>query len=198
MNAVVAISGSRRSARAAIARCRRGGVLDRRVVVDRHEDVHALGAAGLHRAGEPDVVERLAHEVGDATAIANASPSGGSRSSTRCVTWSGRSARHERGVVLDRALVREPEQRAPVVAQRVRDVALRRLGPARRPSCTQSGVYFGHVLLHERLLAAVHADHRQRPVLEHGDDAVAHRVEVVDEVALGRARRRRTAAGRGS
>ena len=42
------------------------------------------------------------------------------------------------------------------------------------------------VLLHERLLAAVHPDHRQRPVLEHRDDPVAHRVEVVDEVALGR------------
>ena len=42
------------------------------------------------------------------------------------------------------------------------------------------------VLLHERFLAAVDADHRQRPVLEHGDDAVAHGVEVVDQVALGR------------
>jgi len=30
------------------------------------------------------------------------------------------------------------------------------------------------------------ADHRQRPVRQPGDDPVADRVEVVDEIALGR------------
>ena len=40
---------------------------------------------------------------------------------------------HERRVVLDRALVGEPQQRAAVVAQRVRHLALRRLGPDRAP-----------------------------------------------------------------
>ena len=52
---------------------------------------------------------------------------------------------------------------------------------------TQSGVYFGHVLLHERRLAAGHPDHRQRPVAQLGEDPVVHAVEVVDEVTLGRA-----------
>ena len=35
-------------------------------------------------------------------------------------------------------------------------------------------------------LPGPHAHHRQRPLLELGDDPVGHRVEVVDEVALRR------------
>ena len=93
--------------------------------------------------------------------------------------------RDQRGVVLDRPLVGEPQERAPVVAQRVRHVALRRLGPHRDGADPLRRV-LGDVLLHERLLAAVDADHRERAVLQRGEDAIAHRVEVVDEVALGR------------
>ena len=37
----------------------------------------------------------------------------------------------QRGVVLDRALVGQPQQRAPVIAQRVAHLALGRLGPHR-------------------------------------------------------------------
>ena len=100
---------------------RRGRVLERRV-----------GRRRARRRGRPwrrsssprrraRRRERLPHEVRDRDhARRSASPSGGSRSSTRCVMRSGRSDRDQRRVVLDRALVREPQQRAPVVAQRVR------------------------------------------------------------------------------
>jgi len=44
------------------------------------------------------------------------------------------------------------------------------------------GRVFRDVLLHERLLPAMDAYHRERTVLECGDDPVVHRVEVVDEV----------------
>ena len=93
----------------------------------------------------------------------------------------------ERGVVLDGPLVREPDQRAAVVAERVRDLALRRLGPDARRLHPVRRV-LRHVLLHERLLAAMDPDHRERSVLEHRDDPVAHAVEIVDEIALGRVR----------
>ena len=93
---------------------------------------------------------------------------------------------HQRRVVLDGPLVGEPQQRPAVVAQRVGHLALRRLGPQRHRAHPVRRV-LRHVLLHERVLAAMHADHRQRPVAEHGQDAVRHGVEVVDEVALRRA-----------
>ena len=126
---------------------RRGRVLHRRLRVDRHEHVHALGAARLHGAGEADVGERLAHEVRRPRPPARTpSPSGGSRSSTRWVARSRRSARRQRRVVLDGPLVGEPQQRPAVVAQRVGHRALRRLGPQRHrraptPACT-SGTFF--------------------------------------------------------
>ena len=64
-NAVVAIFGSSCSARAAMARVAAADILERRLAVDGHEDVEALGPARLDRSGEPDVGERLAHEPGD-------------------------------------------------------------------------------------------------------------------------------------
>ena len=116
-------------------RARRGGdVFDRRAGVDRDEHVHALGAARLDRAlagrrrrapggrgGRREPPSRsvvavgrveVEHEVGHAVGTVGA---------------------HQRRVVLDGALVREPQQRAPVVAQRVGHLALRRLGPDGRP-----------------------------------------------------------------
>ncbi len=48
----------------------------------------------------------------------------------------------EARVVLDGALVREPQQRPPVVAQRVGHLALGRLRPD-VTVCTQDGVYLG-------------------------------------------------------
>ena len=85
-NAVVATSGSSSSARRAIARVAAAAVVGRRPVGDRHEDVHALRAAALHRTGEADVGQRPAHEMGGRDRRRRTpSPSGGSRSRTRCV-----------------------------------------------------------------------------------------------------------------
>ena len=92
---------------------------------------------------------------------------------------------HEGRVVLDGALVGEPQQRAAVVAQRVGHVPLRRLGPQLHRAHPRRRV-LRDVLLHEGFLAAVDPDHRQRPVFEHGKDPVAHRVQVVHQVPLGR------------
>ena len=94
---------------------------------------------------------------------------------------------HESRVVLHRALVGEPQQRAAVVAQRVRHFPLRGLRPELHRTNPVGGV-LRDVLLHERLLTAVDPDHRQRPVLQLGDDPVANTVEVVEQVPLGRVR----------
>src|SRR5579859_6787857 len=91
------------------------------------------------------------------------------------------------GVVLDRALVGEPHQRAPVVAERVPDLPLGRHGPHGHGADPRRRVV-RHVLLHERRLPAAHPDHRQRPVGQPRHDKRGHRVQVVDQVALGRAR----------
>ena len=89
-------------------------------------------------------------------------------------------------MVLHRPLVREPQQRAPVVAERVRDLALGRLRPDRnRPN--QSGVYFGTFFCMNGAVPA-DPDDGQRSLLQPGQDRIADGVEVIDEVALGRAR----------
>ena len=93
----------------------------------------------------------------------------------------------EGGVVLDGALVREPEQRPSVVAQRVGHLALRGLRPELHRAHPRRRV-LRDVLLHERLLTTVDADHRQRPVHQRRDDPVAHRVQVLHQVPLGRVR----------
>src|SRR3546814_9451664 len=66
----------------------------------------------------------------------------------------------------DGALVREPQQRLAVVAERVGDLALRRLGP-QVDGANEVRRVLRDVLLHERLLPAVHPDHRQRRSEEH-------------------------------
>ena len=132
-NAVVAMSGSSCFCACGDGSGRGGRVLHATPDVDRDEDVEPLGAARLHRTVKADVGQRLAdrmggadrhrerigvrrieieHEVGDPIRPIDA---------------------HERRVILDRTLVGEPEQRAPVVAQRIRHVPLRRFGPPARP-----------------------------------------------------------------
>jgi hypothetical protein len=142
-NAVVAMSGS-----SALRPCgdgpgRGGRVLERCLVVDRDEHVQPLGAAGLHRSGEPDIGQRLAHRM-------SGSDRHRERIGLRRVEVEhqvGDAIRpidaHQGGVILDRPLVGEPQQRPAVVAQRVRHVPVRRLGPHAVTVRTQSGVYFG-------------------------------------------------------
>ena len=162
-------------------------VLDAWLLVERHEHVQALGAAGLHRAGQPGVGQRLADEVRRPD-----------RERERAVRGRGIDVEDQmrlpvpapgadqRRVVLDRPLVGEPQQRPAVVAQRVLDLAPRGLRPLRDRAYPGRRV-LGEVLLHEGVLAAQHPDHRQRPVAQPGDHRHRDRVEVVDEIALGRA-----------
>ncbi len=86
-------------------------------------------------------------------------------------------------VVFDGALVGEPQQRPPVVAQRVVHLALGGLGPHRHGAHPVRRV-FRHVLLHEGGLAAQHPQHGQGTADEAGQNPVGHRVQVVDQVAL--------------
>ena len=87
-------------------------------------------------------------------------------------------------VVLDGPLVGKPQQRPPVVDQRVGDGPLRRVRP--HPHCPDPlrGVP-GKVLLHERVLPGPDPDHRQRAVAQHREDTVPHRIQVVHQVAFG-------------
>ncbi len=178
------MSGSSRSARAASARVAAAASSGSTSVDQRHDDVQALRPAGLDRARQPGVGQRPPHEVGDPDDVPE-------RIALRWVEVEHQvrgevgAVTHERRVVLDGPLVGEPQQRAPVVAERVVHLALGRLRPDGGRPHPVRGV-LRHVLLHERGLAGAHADHRERPVPQPGQDPVPHRVEVVDQVALGR------------
>ena len=90
-------------------------------------------------------------------------------------------------VVLDGALVGEPQQGAAVVAQRVVHLPLGRLGPYRDGLHPVRGV-LRHVLLHERRLPAQDSKHGERPPGQPGQHPVGDCVQVVHQVALGGAR----------
>ena len=94
---------------------------------------------------------------------------------------------HEGRVVLDRTLIGQPEQRAPVLADRIGDRSLRRLGPERHPRDPVGGVA-RQVLLHERRLPGPDPHHRQHPSRQAGEQPVRHGVEIVHQLALGHLR----------
>ena len=187
MNAVVASAGSSRSARAASARVAAATSSIAAPAVHRHEYVHALRPAGLDRAGQAGPGQRLADQVGGADGEGEGVP--GRRVDVEhqvggMVQLTGQG---QRRVILHRPLVREPQQRAAVVAQRVGHLTSRCLRPQRHRPHPRRRV-LGHVLLHERRLAAEHPDDRQRPVPQDCDDLVSHRVQVVHQIPLGRLR----------
>jgi hypothetical protein len=157
-------------------------------VRDRHDYVHALGAADLDAAGEPGLGQRLADELGGVHG-------GVERSSRRRIDVQHqmrlrvirRIEPHQGGMVLDGALVGEPQQRGPVVAQRVGHLALRGLRPDLGRAHPGRRV-LRDVLLHERLLTAQRPDHRQRPVAQLAEQLLADRLEVADQIAFRRLR----------
>jgi hypothetical protein len=87
-------------------------------------------------------------------------------------------------VVLDRPLVGEPQQRLPVVADRIADhsFAVLRRDLERRDRRRGVG---GQVLLHEGRLPAQHPDNAQCSLGEHRHESVRDGVQVVDQVTLG-------------
>ena len=131
--------------------------------VDGHHDVDAFRTAGFHRPGEIDIGECLANEVRDL----NDSAEGRSLRRIEVQHQMGHLIRmvhpHERRVILDRALVREPQQGPPVVAERVGHLALRSICPQRNRLHPVRRV-LRDILLHERFLSSMHTDHRQGPV----------------------------------
>ena len=162
---------------------RRCGVLERHGARQRDDDVQALRTAGLDGRGQPGAGQRLTDEPrrGDGHAERRALRRVEVEDQLRCVIV----AQADQGrVVLDRALVGEPQQRPAVVAQGVGDVALGGVRPDGGPRDPLRGVA-GQVLLHERRLARPHAHDRERPLLQLRQDPVGHRVEVVDDLALG-------------
>ena len=184
MKAVVAMEGSSASARAAIALVAAAASSGGAWSSTGHEHVHALGAARLHRALQTDIGQGLAHQVGRPDSHREGVGVGRVEIEHEMGHTVGTGRQHEGRVVLHGALVGEPDQRAAVVAQRVRHVPLRRLGPELHRGHPRRRV-LRDVLLHEGVPATVDADDRQRPVLQRGDDPLAHAVEVVDEVPLG-------------
>ena len=185
INAVVASSGSSRSARAAMARVAAAMSSDRRPRLDRHEYVNPLGPAGLDRPGQPESARAWRTRNAARTATREGIRLRGIEIQHEVGGVSPDTGPHQHRVVLDRPLVAEPQQRTPVVAQRIGDLAPGRLGPQRHRRHPVRRV-LGHVLLHERGLAAQHPDHRQWPVPQRRDDRVSHGVQIVHQVALGR------------
>nr|BFE69008.1 hypothetical protein GCM10020092_023090 [Actinoplanes digitatis] len=103
----------------------RGGHVDGGgVSVERHEDVHALRPAGLHGAGHARVGERLPDQTGrphdhvERAALRRIQVHDQVGGAVALVDG------HQRRVVLDRALVGEPQQRAAVVAEGVLHLAV--------------------------------------------------------------------------
>ena len=113
----------------------------------------------------------------------------------RCA--SGASAAHERRVVLDGPLVRRTTA-ACGGRRRARTRPPASTPPPRSTSSrTHSGVYLGTFFCMNGAWPGRTRITDSGRSCEDGEDPVGHRVEVVDEVPLGRVRRRRTAAGRG-
>ena len=92
---------------------------------------------------------------------------------------------HQARVVLDGALVGEPDQSAPIVGQRVLDVPLGPVGPD-GDRLHPFGRVLRQVLLHERFLPGPDPDHRERSVAKVRDHPIGHLIDVVHQVALGR------------
>src|SRR5580692_1525585 len=87
------------------------------------------------------------------------------------------------GVVLDSALVGQPQEGALVIAERVADLAMRALRPQRDGGDPGRRV-LRHVLLHERRLARPYPHHRQRPVAQLADERISDGLQVVHQVTL--------------
>ena len=186
MNSTVARSGSRAAARDAIARVAAAAASS--VGSSSIGTITWSPFAPLVFTAEPRPasVSTCRTSRAAATTTGKPLPSGGSRSSTRCVARSNRSRRTSVGWystarwLANHSNVRRSLHSAYATSRFDASAhSAHRRHPLRR--------VLRDVLLHERLLPAVHADHRQRPVAQLGQDAVGHRVEVVDEVALGRA-----------
>ena len=183
MNVVVARSGSRRSARAAMARVAAAASSMGRPVSIGTITCTPLAPLVLTAPSRPASASARRTRWAAATAIGNVSGAGRVQVEHEVGHVVEVARPDQRRVVLDGALVGEPEQCPSVVAERVGHVPMGRLCPqvhGRHPV----GRVLGHVLLHERLLAAMDADDRQRPILQLGQDPVAHRVQVVNEIAL--------------
>ena len=184
MNAVVAMAGSSASARAASARVAAATSSTRRGIVDRYEDVNSLGAAGLHRSRQTAVRQGLTDQMRDRDDGGEVVVGGWIEVEHHMGGPVDVVGKAERRVILDRALVAEPQQSSAVIAQRVVHLPLRRLGPYRHRLHPVRGV-FRHVLLHERLLVAQHPEHGERSTGKPGKHPVRDRVEIVHQVALG-------------
>ncbi len=164
---------------------RGGHLLGRGLRRDRNEHVHALRSAGLGHTDQAGIGQGLAHQVGRADRRPERVPLRRVEVQDQIAGVVPVAGAHQGRVVLHRALVGEPEQCPAVVAQRVGHLALGGLRPHRHGLDPVRRV-LRHVLLHERLLAAQHPHHRQRPVAQAGDDPVPHGVQVLDEIPLGR------------
>src|SRR5262249_31978116 len=155
-------------------RARRGGhLVDRRRCLHRYEYVQALRPAGLDRTRQAGLGPALADYLGGSDG--HWERVGGWWVEVEHEVCRTVPAIHldQRRVVLHGTLIGEPQQRAAVVAQRVRDLALRSLCPQ------LDGPHPGwcvtrDVLLHERRLAAQHPDNRERPVPQRRDDPVVN------------------------
>ena len=150
----------------------------------RYDDVDALRAAGLDQRRHAHVAERLPHQqrAVDRARRKRRSPRAGR--GRRPGASGRRTHAPEQGrVVLDRALVGEPQQGLPVVAHGIVDHPLPVLGRDVERRDRRGGVR-RQVLLHERRLAAQHPDHAQRAPGEHRHEPVRDSVQVVDQVAL--------------
>ena len=129
MKAVVAIAGSNFSARAAIARVAAAASSIETLSSMGTKMCRPLAPLVLIAPSKPDVTERVADEPRDADDRRERVAVGRVEVEHEMRHPVGAFDAGERRVVLDRSLVREPDQRAEVVAEGVRDVAVRRFGP---------------------------------------------------------------------
>ena len=149
--------------------------------------MHAFGSAGLDRALQSHLGERLADQAGCPDGHREGVSVGRVEVEHEVRDAVGTVGAHQGRVVFHRSLVGEPQQHAAVVAQRVGHFPLRSLRPELHRA-HPVGRVLGDVLLHEGFLTAVDPDHRQRPSLQLRDDPIANAVQVVDQVTLARVR----------
>ena len=183
MNAVVATRGIECLCPCGERAGRRGDIVDRGRVVDRHEHVNSLRAACLYGTGQPAVRKCLTYQMRDRDHGGEVIVSGWVEIEHHVRGSVDVVGQAQRRVVLDGALIGQPEQGPPIVAQRVVHLPFGGLRPYRNGLDPLRRV-LRHVLLHEGRLPAQNPQHGEWPTRQPWQHPVCDSVQVVHQVAL--------------
>ena len=145
--------------------------------------MEALGAARLHCPDEASVRQRLVNKMSSRHRFREVGVARGIEVDDQMGCMIGLRCQCQCWVVFDGSLVGKPQQCAAIVAEGIGNGPFGCLGPYRRGR-HPVGRVLRHILLHEWALTTRHPYDGQGPILQLGDDAIVHGVEIVHQLAL--------------